>query len=261
LSRLGSGKNRNGDEHGKQGVRSALATVGAALLVGLLIYQFQMQQDANAQQSKEADFKASELTDMPMSVEASEQTTEPADEQADLSSDLLSTESDSSVPTEHAVAIPLEVPLIMQLPELPTGCEAAAVAMLLQYAGSTLTKIDVAEMMPYSNDPYQGFVGNPWTEDGYTIYPQALMSLVYEQLGSAIDLTGATLADLWSYLQAGKPVVCWTADDLGYVHCVVVTGYAEDTIYLNDPLSGATGMSAADFDHIWSNNARRALSY
>jgi uncharacterized protein YvpB len=149
----------------------------------------------------------------------------------------------------------------MQLPELPTGCEAAATAMMLQYAGSPLTKLDVALQMPYSSDPSEGFVGDPFTGDGFTIYPQALMSLVRTQLGSAIDLTGTTLDDLRASLQANKPVCCWIADDRGYVHCVVVTGYEDDTVYLNDPLEGYRTMAASEFEHLWANNAYRALSY
>jgi uncharacterized protein YvpB len=69
------------------------------------------------------------------------------------------------------------------------------------------------------------------------------------------------LVDLRGFLQAGKPVCCWIADDQGYVHCVVVTGYKDDIIYLNDPLEGSTTMLASEFEHVWSNNARRALSY
>jgi uncharacterized protein YvpB len=159
------------------------------------------------------------------------------------------------------LSVMLEVPLIMQLPELPTGCEATATAMMLQYAGSPLTKFDVAIEMPYDSDPSEGFVGNPFTEDGFTIYPQALMPLVYAQLGSAVDLTGATLADLRDFLRAGRPVCCWIADDRGYVHCVVVTGYENDAFYLNDPLEGYRTLIASEFEHLWANNARRALSY
>jgi uncharacterized protein YvpB len=163
--------------------------------------------------------------------------------------------------TETPLSVRLEVPLIMQLPELPTGCEATATAMLLQYAGSTLTKLDVAIRMPYSNNPSEGFVGSPFMESGFTIYPQALMQLVHTQLGSAINLTGATFIDLQDSLQAGKPVCCWIADDQGYVHCVVITGYEDNTVYLNDPLNGYTTMTVSTFEHLWANNAYRALSY
>jgi uncharacterized protein YvpB len=155
----------------------------------------------------------------------------------------------------------LDVPLIMQNPELPTGCEATATAMMLQYAGASLTKLDVAERMPYSDDPYRGFVGDPYSDNGFTIYPSALLPLVREELGSAVDLTGATLADLRVYLQAGKPVCCWIADDRGYVHCVVLIDYEGDTVYLNDSLEGPTSMPASDFEHLRANNAHRALSY
>jgi uncharacterized protein YvpB len=158
-------------------------------------------------------------------------------------------------------SVRLDVPLIMQKPELPTGCEATATAMMLQYAGAPLTKFDVVAVMPYSDDPYRGFVGDPYGDSGFTMYPSALMPLVREQLGSAIDLTGAPLEELLDYVRAEKPVCCWIADDRGYVHCVVLTGFEGDTVYINDSLEGFTSMSAAEFEHLRANNAYRALSY
>jgi uncharacterized protein YvpB len=214
------------------------------LLVVFAIYQFQIRQAADAQEPVQT-------TDTQGLVQGRTQ---------------VIVEGDSPLSASPAVVDPtasvrLEVPLIMQNPELPTGCEATATAMMLQYAGSSMTKLDVVAEMPYSDDPYRGFVGNPFTESGFTIYPQALMSLVRAQLGSAVDLTGARLADLKGFLQEGKPVCCWIADDQGYVHCVVITGYEGDTVFINDSLEGYTTMTASEFEHIWNNNARRALSY
>jgi uncharacterized protein YvpB len=206
-----------------------------AVLAAFVIYQFQIRQDADAQEPGQGRTQVIVSEDTPLGA---------------LSAAIGSTSF-----------VRLEVPLIMQNPELPTGCEATATAMMLQYAGSSLTKLDVAVKMPYSDDPYQGFVGNPFTDNGFTIYPQALMGLVREQLSSAIDLTGAGLADLKGFLREGKPVCCWIADDEGYVHCVVITGYEDDIVYLNDPLEGSVTMPASEFEHLWSNNARRALSY
>jgi uncharacterized protein YvpB len=159
----------------------------------------------------------------------------------------------------------LDVPLIMQNPELPTGCEATATAMMLQYAGAPLTKFDVVDQMPYSDDPSRGFVGDPYSEFGFTIYPSALLPLVRGQLGSAVDLSGAPLAELLAYLQAEKPVCCWIASDEGYVHCVVLVGYEvgdkDEVVFINDSLEGEVRMSAAEFEHLRANNAYRALSY
>jgi uncharacterized protein YvpB len=213
------------------------------LLALFLVYQLQIRQDADAQ------------------TLIFENAREGTRENAQEGTRQNASEDTSSSGGESSVFVRLDVPLIMQLPELPTGCEATATAMMLQYAGSPLTKFDVALEMPYSDDPNQGFVGDPFTKSGFTIYPQALMSLVYAQLGSAVDLSGATFADLRSSLLASKPICCWIADDRGYVHCVIIIGYENDIVYLNDPLEGSKTMTVSEFDHLWANNARRALSY
>jgi uncharacterized protein YvpB len=221
----------------------------------LIIYQLQMWQNAEAQSLVQSEAQ----TDTPVLQNTDAQSLVQETTQTDTSKSALADTSRSIAASP--VSIRLDVPLIMQLPELPTGCEATATTMMLQYAGSPLTKFDVAIEMPYSSDPSQGFVGNPFTEDGFTIYPQALMPLVYAQLDGAVDLTGATLSDLRDFLRAGKPVCCWIADDWGYVHCVVVTGYEDNAFYLNDPLEGYRTLIASEFEHLWANNARRALSY
>ncbi|MDR1014347.1 MAG: C39 family peptidase [Coriobacteriales bacterium] len=225
-------------------------------MAALVIYQFQTRQDADAQGLVPGSERTVVQGDVLTGAAAGGETGAAADAEA---AGGLSDDSQTIPGTLSSVR--LEVPLIMQMPKLPTGCEATATAMMLQYAGSSLTKLDVAAEMPYSDDPYQGFVGDPFTESGYTIYPQALTSLVRAQLGSAVDLSGASLADVRAFLQDGKPVCCWIADDQGYVHCVVVTGYEDGVVFLNDPLEGHTTMTASEFEHVWDNNARRALSY
>jgi uncharacterized protein YvpB len=238
-----------------QSTRLILISVCLGVLAILIIYQLQMWQNAEAQSLAQPDAQV----DTPVQQNADAQSLVQEMTQAETP-ESAAADTSLSIATSP-LSVRLEVPLIMQLPELPTGCEATATAMMLQYAGSPLTKLTVATEMPYSSDPSQGFVGNPFTEDGFTIYPQALMPLVYAQLGSAVDLTGATLADLRDFLQAGRPVCCWIADDWGYVHCVVVTGYEDNSFYLNDPLEGYRTLNASEFEQLWTNNARRALSY
>jgi uncharacterized protein YvpB len=281
LKRLRGQSGRDGKtEQARRNIRLILACVGLAVLTAFFVYQLQMRQDADlrwlVQQSAQAAAQDSIQTD---GQEGARATREDASSDA-APSDVVSSDaappdiapsnvsspdvSSPDVAPSDAIqvaSVRLAVPLSKQLPLLTTGCEATATAMMLQYAGASLTKLDVANEMPYSSDPSTGFVGNPFTGSGFTIYPQALTRLVRTQLGSAVDLSGTTLDDLRGFLQEGKPVCCWIADDQGYVHCVVVTGYEGDTFYLNDPLNGSTSMTAAALDHIWANNARRALSY
>lgn len=72
-----------------------------------------------------------------------------------------------------------DVPFIKQLPELPRGCEVTSLAMLLQYKGVQVDKMQLASeihRVPFEQNgvrgnPYEGFVGN--------IYTKAELDMVY----------------------------------------------------------------------------------
>lgn len=159
----------------------------------------------------------------------------------------------------------LNVPVVSQLPELPTGCEITAVDMMLQYAGAKVTKLQLASEMPRSDDPNEGFVGEPYSEYGYGlyIYPRGLLSTVQHYLGSAVDLTGIGLTELKAQIRKERPVVVWVANIDGFAsHALTVTGFDENNIYFNDPWLGkATQLTQAEFNQAWQGNGNRALSY
>jgi uncharacterized protein YvpB len=171
----------------------------------------------------------------------------------------------------------LPVPYLSQLPDMPTGCEVVSVTMLLQYAGADVTKDDIAEAIPYDEDPELGFQGDPYTWEGGIIYPPALLDLVDEYAGSAVDLTGASWEELTEYLEAGKPVVVWFAPEVMWSHTVVVTGYSATSVWINDPYDGLNDpwgaipdspgdgrdleMSLEYFLIYWEGSGYRALSY
>lgn len=46
-----------------------------------------------------------------------------------------------------------DVPVLSQNPELPTGCEATATTMLLQWAGVQVNKSEVADALPKEDMP------------------------------------------------------------------------------------------------------------
>jgi uncharacterized protein YvpB len=156
----------------------------------------------------------------------------------------------------------LDVPLLLQLPSYPTGCEAASTAMMLKYAGYNVSVGTVINAMPYhGSDPNKGFVGNPRTWGGYTIYPPALLGVVRSYTGSAVDLTGASAETLRNYLRDGKPVVCWIREG-GGLHCIAVTGFDAQNFYYNDPYGGKDKrVSNSTFASMRAGLGNRALSY
>src|SRR5699024_11245486 len=69
------------------------------------------------------------------------------------------------------------VPPLVQHPDLPTGCEATALAMLLNWAGLEISKYAVVDALPKGDkvhtvggerigaNPHYEFVGDPYVED------------------------------------------------------------------------------------------------
>ncbi|WP_169802737.1 serine hydrolase [Neobacillus soli] len=161
--------------------------------------------------------------------------------------------------------ITLNVPLINQRPELPTGCEITAVTMMLQYKGVRVNKVTLANKMPrHSSNPNLGYVGNPFTKRGWTIYPPALMGVVKKYAGSAKNLTGTSNANVEKQLLNNKPIVVLVSRMHGFsVHALTLTGFDKTNYYYNDCWSGEKNakISKKEFNKLWSNQSKRAISY
>lgn len=158
----------------------------------------------------------------------------------------------------------LDVPLINQRPELPTGCEITAVTMMLLYSGAKVNKVALANEMPKSSNPNSGYVGNPFLRSGWTIYPPALLPLVKKYTGTCIDLTGCTKEMLEEQIRKNKPVVVWASGMYGFsVHALTLTGYDETNYYFNDPWANKKNMPIKKnvFVSKWARQSKRALSY
>jgi uncharacterized protein YvpB len=192
----------------------------------------------------------------------------------------------------------LDAPLIKQYPELPSGCEVTSLTMLLQYAGIQKTKLELAAEMKkddtpirfddsgsivYWGNPNTGFVGDVTGKTrGFGIYHAALMPLLKTYVPGAIDLTGQPFEELEKQIADGYPVVVWSTIDyavpsrwvewespLGRVkttfaeHAVLLVGYDEANVYVNDPISGKKGAAVekAQFLASWEAMGKQALSY
>ncbi|WP_054645575.1 C39 family peptidase [Secundilactobacillus oryzae] len=151
----------------------------------------------------------------------------------------------------------LDTPLIAQRPELPTGCEITAVTMMLAGAGFTVDKVDLAHRMPYdSDDCNKGFVGDPFTDGGNSIFPKPLLPLVTEIAGNALDLTGSNIDQLTAHIaETQHAVVTWVGEFDGFhTHALTVTGFDDDqqVIYFNDCWTEKRDtLSYFEFEQIW----------
>lgn len=160
--------------------------------------------------------------------------------------------------------IDLAVEPIMQLPELPLGCEITALATLLQYYGFSVDKVTLCEQtLDFGRsyvDPFDGYVGSPFEEHGgFGCYAPPIVRAAnryFAQQNSALsayDVSGTSFDILLEYVMAGTPVMIWTTQqtldsDVAYTygevnwyrlsHCVVISGFEGDAIVCADPLEG-----------------------
>lgn len=146
------------------------------------------------------------------------------------------------------------------------GCEGVSLFMALKGLGyiENYTIDEFMDTMPYGNNPYQGFWGNP-TIGHYgenagkrtTIYPGPLSKWA-NQFATAEDLTGASIDDLKKELSEGHVLLVfvttawknpiwkkypWSINPKGEVennHCLTVVGFNSNGDFLvNDCHDGS----------------------
>lgn len=193
----------------------------------------------------------------------------------------------------------IDVPLILQYPELARGCEVTSLAMLLNYDNKEVNKLELAkkvkkEEAQYSQDkdgrifygnPYDGFVGDMynWNNRGYGVYHGPIAELAKEYSGDkVIDLTGLEFEEILQFIERGNPV--WIITNATYkplpeesfeiwhtktgivkitkkLHSVVISGYDKENVYFNDPLSNTKNrkMNKEEFKKAWEQMGNQAV--
>lgn len=175
-----------------------------------------------------------------------------------------------------------EVPMIKQNPELPTGCEITSLTMLLRFLGFDADKLVLADdYLPkgeYRNsDFHKVFVGNPRNYSAYGCFAPAIVKAAKDYIKdmgendrySVVDITGCGTDSLYSAVDKGNPVLVWATMDMKAVgkgarwtvketgenlvwtaneHCLVLTGYDDKNVYVNDPLKGAVSYERKLFE-------------
>lgn len=194
----------------------------------------------------------------------------------------------------------LDAPLIRQLPELPRGCEVTSLAMLLQFAGVDVDKMTLAQEIKkdttqykekdgkiYYGHPNEGFVGDMYSynQPGLGVYHKPIAQLAGAYLPKQIiDLTGSSFQQIEKQLSSGKPVwaivtstfkklpkqqfITWHTPkgeiDITYSeHSVLITGYDNEYIYVNDPLADKKNskLKKHDFIESWTQMGSQAITY
>ncbi|MFC0274856.1 C39 family peptidase [Metabacillus herbersteinensis] len=193
----------------------------------------------------------------------------------------------------------LDVPLLSQLPELPRGCEVTSLAMLLQYDGVNVGKMELAENVKkdstpmtvqngliHFGNPHNGFVGDMYSykNPGYGVYHQPIEELAESYIpNEIINLTGNDFGEVINSINNEQPVWIitnttfkklpdtqfdtWDTEQ-GQIkityreHSVVVTGYNENYIYFNDPLTYQKDrkIQKENFIAAWEQMGKQAIA-
>lgn len=164
----------------------------------------------------------------------------------------------------------------LQMPELPTGCEATALGTLLRMNGVNVTKFDVADAMPKSDgsDFVYSFWGNPYSAtDGWACMAPCSVITANKFLKNsnkvAVEYTGADLTELkfpsvvWVTMYLNDPKQS-NYESNGYrlfrnPHCVVVTRIELDSVYVIDPLVGEVAYPLERFNNVYKELGCQAV--
>lgn len=170
----------------------------------------------------------------------------------------------------------INVPLICQYPQLPTGCESVAATMVLQYYDVQVQPEEfVSEWLNYSENfyynngilygpnPDQVFAGNPFSNNSYGCYSDVIVKAVnnHSTTCHAQAIFGQSLKTLCErFINNGQPILIWATMGMkeskegnswtlengkkytwiAGEHCLVLVGYDQNDYYLNDPQTGTT---------------------
>ncbi|MEC1968338.1 C39 family peptidase [Bacillus cereus] len=196
---------------------------------------------------------------------------------------------------EKEIVRPLDVPLILQKPELMRGCEVTSLAMVLQFSGVPVNKMELASKImhvPFQSNGLKGnmqkgFIGDMATFDkpGLGVYVKPILELakLYVPDEKVMDLSRKEPEQIYEVIDRGLPVWVLTnarfkllPDDQFYTwrtdtgemkvtyhqHSVVVTDYDEQYVYINDPLktNKHRAINRKDFEQSWIQMGRQAMT-
>ena len=188
-------------------------------------------------------------------------------------------------------SIKLDVPLINQMdaPRLYNGCEITSLAMILNYHGIEVTKNELANKvktvpLTYSNgkkgNPNAGFVGDMANGPGLGVYNGPVLEVAQKYVGNrAVNLTNHSFDEVLEEVGQGLPVWIITTSSFAPVsvfqtwdtpqgkinitfseHSVVITGYDEKYIYINNPYGEKNQkLNRASFIKAWEQMGKQAI--
>lgn len=151
-------------------------------------------------------------------------------EQAESSSRTVITSRARKEYGDGSVYIDMEN--ILQMPELPVGCEITALTILLRYYGFDADKCTMAsDYLPkggnaqyidgelYKDSFFDFFIGDPFS-NGYGCFANAIEKAANKYIAdngggyTVLNISGAHPDVLYDYLANDIPVLCWATDGM-----------------------------------------------
>lgn len=187
--------------------------------------------------------------------------------------------------------VKLSAKCVMQMSQLPTGCEATALTIALNYHGFPVKKTTIVDKyLPIKKKGYGNiettFLGNPYGR-GMRIFTPGLVTTANRFLKEkdtelrAYDISGTKLTEICDYVADGKPVCVWATcnmyrkptalihwiyKDKKYTfsrseHCMTVIGFdlKKNTIIVANPLTGISTYSRSLFASRYTDIGKRAM--
>ena len=183
-----------------------------------------------------------------------------------------------------------------QHPDYPTGCESAALYMLLKYYGVNVTMEQIVTALPkeplpyyengsvYGGDPERGFIGDPRSAYSYGVFNEPIAQTAAKFKVGVKTKEGVTVGELAEIVKSGSPVVAWYTTDpqkgIRYndswfdyktgklikwpagEHAVVVCGVDGDYLTYRDPNTGSSvTMTKTRFSSIFTELGGRVVYY
>ncbi|WP_019412978.1 C39 family peptidase [Paenisporosarcina sp. TG20] len=172
----------------------------------------------------------------------------------------------------------IDVPTVMQYPELPNGCEITSLTAILNFYGMDISKTTISDRyLPkvafstkegkrFGANPHIAYAGNPRNlNDGWYAFATPIVNAAKDVIVRnkknlyAENVSGSTREEILSYIDQGIPVIVWVTRDLSppikrggwytegtnkfhssftNLHTVVLNGWEDGKVQFMNPLKG-----------------------
>lgn len=177
----------------------------------------------------------------------------------------------------------------------PTGCESAALTLLLNYWGKNVSVKDVVNILPkgskpyyengtkYGGNPYLEFIGTPSDYYSYGVYDIPIENVANNFKNGIINGRGMSLKEVLELVRQDRPVIVWSSMNMGIphytnswiykptgetirwladLHAIIVIGYTDTQVITSDTLTGTYRyFNKTTFESRYNSFGKRALYY